>query len=68
MLAQLATALAEPSSPLPGLRVTLVYGIGLALGYAGVHLILPADMPRRPGAVPAAAARVVPDAQSPDRT
>jgi uncharacterized membrane protein len=49
LLGYVANAVSEPSSNLPGLRVTLVYGIGLALGYAAVHLILPADMPRRPG-------------------
>lgn len=49
LLGHVADAAAEPASGLPGLRVTLVYGIGLALGYAAVHLILPRDMPRRPG-------------------
>ena len=39
--------LAEPDGGMPGLRVTIVYGLGLALGYAAVHLIVPAHMPGR---------------------
>ena len=50
LLGHMAGAIGEASTRSPGLRVTLVYGIGLAIGYAAVHLIVPVHTPREPGA------------------
>ncbi len=48
LLRRVAGALAEPTEHVPGLRITLLYGIGLALGYAAVHLIVPRHGPQAP--------------------
>ncbi len=63
LIDQVAGAVAEPGSQLPGMRVTLVYGIGLALGYAAVHLVVPPHASREPDATrPIATRPVTPEA------